>query len=557
MQPFMGYTIIILICLVVGLAAFGKVPERWYPYLLYTIGAGVLTITALTGLHLVGLDLRLEFYYAQLYSGDVSVLPLVDLPPATSIANILIAPTLGKIIPLLWVYKLVYPLLLALVPTILYYTFRQWLGNKRAFLAGFAFIAFPAFMMEVPFLARQIMAELFLALLLLLLTSSNPRLRYRIPLVAACTSLLALSHYSIALVSVALIGGMLLVRLCQKHQRRITGIALASIVITSVIYFPLIENGVVAIKVGNLYNTFAPKVLEIKVPPMRVLDQPRPPKSIDTLTQLPKISEWTPAEIFTPERAKLPLLAQYSKLMRIGFGSDFSTTTLAGKAFRVLQWIYLLLIPIGLWKLRRHKNYWPLAMGGSSLLVCLLIPGFASILNVTRIVHVALFLLVPTIAIALPPKYLLVVLIPYFLFTSGFVFEASQQPNIETVTTPYSVGLSNHRMDLGASTTKDDLIVRDYIISNKLFPVFSDLEGDILIGEEVGWRNDLNRYMQSGTPPWEGYIFVRSRNAQEGTFVEWVGIGCRRHVRFTDLGIDLNTNVLYQSGEARILGVKQ
>ncbi|KKK80832.1 hypothetical protein LCGC14_2819520, partial [marine sediment metagenome] len=66
---YIGYTLILITCTVVVLVALDKVKPKLYPYLLYGIGAGMILMTSMAGQFLVGSDIHLEYYYAQLRSG--------------------------------------------------------------------------------------------------------------------------------------------------------------------------------------------------------------------------------------------------------------------------------------------------------------------------------------------------------------------------------------------------------------------------------------------------------------------------------------------------------
>lgn len=550
-MPYIGYTIILAICFVVGLVAFGKVNERLYPYLLYGIGASMVLMTTLAGPYLVGSDIHLEYYYAQLHSGGNVLEPEADIPQATSIVNTVIAPLLP--IPLLWTYKVVYPMLFALIPVLLYFVFRKWITTQQAFIASFMVIVFPAFFIELPTIARQMVAEFFFALILYLLVVSSLRMRHKVLAVSGCMLLLPMLHYSIGLLVPVVLGTSLL--LSWRFRRSLMkplGAGLLSCLIIGAIYFPLAGGGAVATWVVHIYNSNTLTALQLPWDPKlpNLAYNPTPDLFPGSETSG---SYWDPAR----EETNGSLISKYEIILQGGMGADFFKTTFLGKVFRVLQWVIAILVVVGLWKLRKHKDYWIFAAGGIILLVLLMAPRFSSILNSTRVLHLSLFLLAPMFAIALKPKYLLIVLLPYFLFTSGFIFEVTRQPDVEELTIPYNVALTNHRLDLGASITKDDERVRDYVMEHWLFPLYSDIWTSHYMGEVLGWRDDINRALERtpGKVP-NGYVFVRSRNIEEGTFTNWNGIGCRRSVSPEEYGINWDENIVYQSGDSRVVEVK-
>ncbi|HSV49570.1 MAG TPA: hypothetical protein VLH35_04575, partial [Candidatus Acidoferrales bacterium] len=68
-----------------------------------------------------------------------------------------------------WVYKIIYPLIFALVPVALYALWQPYIGKKLGFIAAFVFVAQSTFFTEMLALNRQMIAELFFVLLLLTL----------------------------------------------------------------------------------------------------------------------------------------------------------------------------------------------------------------------------------------------------------------------------------------------------------------------------------------------------------------------------------------------------
>jgi len=166
--------------------------------------------------------------------------------------------------------------------------------------------------------------------------------------------------------------------------------------------------------------------------------------------------------------------------------------------------------------------------------------------------------LAPLFVIAWKPKIIMPVLIAYFLFTSGFVFEVSKQPNVEQLTIPYNVGLSSHRLDLGASITEDDWEVRRYVQEHQLYPIAADIVGADFIGEVVGWRDDLHIALRREPTEIYGiYVFIRSENTKTNMFTVWNGVGCRKYVDPIEYyGIDPNTvEVIYTTGNPYPSGV--
>lgn len=567
-MPYTGYAFILLVCTAVTLVAFGKVNRKAYPYLLYGIAAGMVLMTTLAGPHLVGSDIHIEYYYAQLYSGGDVWPSLWHIVQETAIANTVIAPLIYKVlhIPLFWVYKLVFPLMFASVPVILYLIYRKWLSERNAFLAAMFFIAFPAFLLELPTIARQMVAEVFLVAFLYLVLVSSLRLRYKVPLVTCCGMLTILAHFATGVIFLIIIGVGFLVkpflRIKEGLPTRVMGVVLVVLLVGSVAYFSNAASGAMAYKLGGLYDSFVPEEYELNVR-MAPKNMAAPQPIENTIYDPTEVEE--PVEP-APGGSKPPWYARYETLMKMGLGFDFLETSALGKLFRILQWLVLLLIPIGLWLLRKQRGYWLFASGAIFVLALCLIPGFSSILNISRFFQVALFLLAPALVVGglwvcrKPQILTLVVLIPYFLLTSGFIFEVTQQKDVSKPNIPYSIALSDHRIDLSATFTKNDIKVRDWIAENKTtFPLYADQFGALFIAEKIGQRPDIsNKLPRTVGKELDApcYVFLRERNVWDNAFAIWTGIGCRRYATPESYGIDINENILYQAGDARVIYVE-
>lgn len=526
-MPYTGYTIFGLICIALVLLVW-KDKTKLYPYSLYLAGLAMLLLVSCAGFHLVGSDVHLEYYYASLSRGYDVLQPLIGIPQATSIA-----PSIAAYLP--WpvdfTFKVIYPAIFATVPVFLYFIFKTILEPRKALLAAATFIIFPTFFMELPGLARQMTAEVALAGALYLLLVRKSRWSLAPPV------LVPLLHYSVAMLSLPLLLPMLLI----KELRKKVACMLAIIVVVSLVYFPLADEGAVMNKFVHIYNLWVPEALEIHTDVV-----------IKTLPPAIDIPVEPTQQVVAPATMDVPFLNKYERLVQDGLGLDFPYTTAAGKAFRIIQWLFLPLAAVGAWRLRKVKWMY----GGYLLILIMLVPGVSGLLNATRFLHVALIVLAPALVVALRPRYLLPLLLVYFAFTSGVVFEATHQQDVQNVTIPYNVGLSNYRIDLGASTTPDDLIVQRYIYDHELFPLLSDVYGSDLVGEVVGWRDDLHISLFRDVYQAHGcYVFARSRNVWDDAFTVWNGVGCRKTISPADYGIDLDKNIIFQSGDARVIWV--
>lgn len=569
-QPYLGYAFIILVCAIVGLVAFGKVNQKCYPFILYGIAVGMVLQTSLAGAYLVGSDIHLEYYYAQLYSGKDVWLPMWSVTQETALVNTYMATVAHKVfhIPLIWLYKIVYPSIFASVPVIMYFVFTKWVSRQNAFLASMFFIAFPVFYLEMPTIARQMIGESFLALFLFLVIKSNLRLKYKLPLVMVVGMLVVLAHYATGLVFLMFFGAWLVFKLVLKVRTGMPvwafGIILILLLAGGTIYFANSAQGCFFWKTGSLYNKFVPDVVNVNVtfpPPLEGAPQPTLLTTYQPIPAEPKPVEIKPVK----PKPDVPFWVKYEQLMDTGLGIDFSKASLLGKLFRIMQWVFVLLIPIGLWKMRGNKEYLMFASGAVFVLALCLIPGFSSTMNISRFLHIALLLLTPALVVGglwiyrKPQVLVLAFLIPYFLFSSGFVFEILQKDDVSKLDIPYSIAMSDHRIDLSATFTANDVEVRDWIASSQLpFPLYSDFFAAVFVAEKIGQRPGINhKFTKSPSemvaPPY--YVFLRERNIQDNSVAIWTGVGGRRYSPLADYGVDPNKNIIYQVGEARVIRI--
>jgi uncharacterized membrane protein len=514
------------------------------PAFIYFFGLTMIILNVSVSHYIVGSDVHMEYYYASLARG-YNVWPMsLPTPQGTSIVNSIIAAGLPA--PLELVYKLVFPLMFAFVPVLLYKIFTAWIQPKQALLASFMFIAFTPFYMEVPTIARQMIAELVLVGGLYFILKSTWKWRYLV--ILGLGALIPLCHYSIAAVAVTILVIAIPIDLILKQKQwKGLSVLLLGILIASACYFPFVQEGAVVQKFGYLYNQFVPGFMELKGEMFK--------------TSSPMLDNPAGQVLAVASNSTTPLsLAdRYGTLIDLAFGGNFLKVDWVGKGFLIAQWIIMILIPIGLWKIRKNKAFWPVATGCIVSLGLCLVPGWANILNLTRYFHLVLIILAIPIAISLKPRIVSVIIIVYFLFASGFMFEITKQPNIETLTAPYSIGLSNYRMDLGASTTEDDIKVRDYIIDNNLFPIHSDVYGSYLIEERIGPQypqGNVNLVIDKDTKKVTGFIFLRSRNVEDETFTVWTDIGMRSYRPYENYFPENGVGeVIYRSGSSFLIKI--
>lgn len=189
--------ILLLIIGLIPLITIKWIPEKFYPFEIFIISISVLFHTSLISSYIWGADINTEYFYSNLvltysywnlnlYSNVNAMLSIVFLAPICSIFLNL---------SLVWVFKIVYPVLFSLVPLGMFILFKRVTTNKIAFLSSFFFMSTSVFFNGMPALGRQEIAEFFVVLLILLILEKQIDKVQRSLLAVIFTIALITSHY--------------------------------------------------------------------------------------------------------------------------------------------------------------------------------------------------------------------------------------------------------------------------------------------------------------------------------------------------------------------------
>ncbi len=159
----------------------------------------LLLMTSLRSWYTSGSDIQLEYHVFQLAktSGVWRIQDFRD--PYNACLSLTILPTMfANLLKVLdpYVYKVLFQVIFAFCPAIIYLLVRKWLSVAIAFLATLYFMAFPTFFTDLPFLNRQEIAFIFAALMFYVLFQDQLVLKLRRGLFMAFGLGLVLSHYS-------------------------------------------------------------------------------------------------------------------------------------------------------------------------------------------------------------------------------------------------------------------------------------------------------------------------------------------------------------------------
>ena len=253
---YINQDLLLLVYLVAGLTVFvahfrmRETFADWFlPILLVSIALSLLMSGALISEYIPHSDMLGEFIlYLQtaqvgfwksqtniLYNSalSVTILPLI-ISEVSSIK--------GSV-----VFKVIYPCLFAIVPLMLYKIYRKIMPPAASFISVFVFLSFPSTYFEMLSLGRQMIAELIMVLLAwILLTPRFRKARAGAILVVLLTTGLVISHYSLALIYVGLIGfSYIASRIFAKFSKAADVNLLAISVVTAAAWFFLAAGGIV------------------------------------------------------------------------------------------------------------------------------------------------------------------------------------------------------------------------------------------------------------------------------------------------------------------------
>lgn len=417
--------IICAIVVVIILVALNKI-SNWEVYLyLVGISLGLIWQTTMLGVDVVGSDIHVEYYFAQfntLHPWDVSKLDSSN----TSIVIGLIAPWISTLfhIDMIWVFKIILPMFLACVPLVLFAAFKKMFGDKRAFFATIFFMIIPMFSIESAQIAKTMVAELFFALMVYCIVS-DWKWGYKLVGISSFLIMQILTHYTIGVLGICFLLGVLIFRIVTKPIRwkfllntKVPILVLALCLLISAgtfyKYYSYAGTGTQLRALQWIASDYLPDIVNapplatetpIENKPIVIQETPINSNSSVPNTKAPGIQVPISHSSTEPviSQSLIERLSTNPTMVKIGIGLDFFEVPLSGKIFRVIQLLTELLMIIGVGRLvfvykRYNSTTEFIGLVGSSgilLIVCILVVGFSSVINMSRFFHISLFFLSP------------------------------------------------------------------------------------------------------------------------------------------------------------------
>src|SRR6266496_6616437 len=185
-----------------------KIAVDLYAYAIFFIGIASLFTTSLRSWYITGHDIEREFYVFQLTNAHHIWNMAFYQDAYNACLSITILPTiLTNLLAIqdMYVYKVIFQILFATSPVIVFFIMRKYTNLVFAFLSAFFFMSFPTFFNDMPMLNRQEIGFIFFGLVLYMMLLPELSLSMRKILFILFALSVVVSHYSTNFVLLVLV----------------------------------------------------------------------------------------------------------------------------------------------------------------------------------------------------------------------------------------------------------------------------------------------------------------------------------------------------------------
>lgn len=460
-----------LIALTAVLVALGKfIPTKLYPLAIAAISIALLWHVSLLTFYLRGSDMYREYLTLELVLSNAIWDPSIGTNLNAMLSITMLTPLYSLVLGLdtVWVVKLIFPLFFGLVPVTLFQAYRRQTNEKVAFLAAFFFMSMPVFFTLMPGV-RQPIAEVFLALCILLFSDTEIDAAKRAALLIIFGLSIVVSHYGTAYIYMFyLLVALPLLALLRSSNFHVAGRRTAKKLgrfrpTLGMTYSPKSANR--PLSRGTLTANYVALFTVFCLAWYMYVSSGSP------FTTIVRIGDHIYTSLSTEFLALRGSEIDVHIMQALGL-APLRSMEVEWRIARVFQYITQLFIVVGVAhlilryrKTRFYPEYRVLTL--ISLVIIgfsIVLPYFAKAISMMRLYHVTLFFLAPFcilggslvffwLAKLFSPRsphcipksmYIKVVtigvVVPYFLFTTGFIFEL-------TGATPTSSPLSFYEAD--------------------------------------------------------------------------------------------------------------
>lgn len=524
------------------------IPIKLYPLAVIAISIALQWHNSLISFNIPGSDVFREYNYQNVVLNN----SIWNIDIESNLSAMLSISMLGPIysivlnLTLVWIIKIIIPFFFSLVPLTLFQIYRKQIDDKIAFFGAFIFMSMPVFFTLTPGV-RQPIAELFFALLILLLIDEKMEATKRSLLIILFSFSIVVSHYGLSYIYMLyLIMSLPLLYLLRSPT--ITELRLNIIMI-----FSKFKHRMDIVRLSKL-NTKLTPISTIRVNYLILF-------IVICLSWYIYVSSGSPFiaitkmvdHIYSSMSDIFSTSARDPNIMQAIGMAPLRSTDFSWNIARIFQYIIQFFIVIGAINLffNFHKTKFKIEYVAITmislmiLLLCIILPYVSIYLTIARIYHIVLIILSPICIlggivifrflfralIALrgqshkknhpPNSYKIVaifVLVPYFLFTSGFIFELAGA-------TPTSMPLSLYDADWPIYTGGEIQASKWLLIMSKDTVVYNDaISSEMIQIASIKYRkqikfkniyfNPYNEQLVNGS-----YILLRYWNTINGILI--------------------------------------
>lgn len=438
-----------------------------YSLALWFISLAIFYHRTLVSPALMGWDNHIEHYYQKLVT-DMNVWdPAINGNINAMLSIVMLAPIYSIMLNIesTYVFKTIYPIIFSFMPVALFQAYKNMFGANYSFISTFFFMSMITYITSLTMQARQATAELYFSLLILLITSSMNRLEKSI-LTIIFTIGIVVSHYSTSYIVIGLltISWLLLSLTAFSGSNKLSRILYNGTPGSINILSPSVTLNIILISF-------------LIVVSLSWYMYTSSSTNFNSAVSIGRHIYDNMIDFFN--------LTSRGETVGMGVGLGYTSTTITGQIFRTLQYITQLFIIFGLLRLilkpsefNLTREYKSLSLVSFFILLLFILAPFLTIaFSVERYYHIALLLLSPFCILGgeyvwntganlfnrykrivpgnnnfftshfqlFPGLISLFILIPYFLFNTGFIFEIGTYDRKGDF--PSSFALSHKRLD--------------------------------------------------------------------------------------------------------------
>jgi uncharacterized membrane protein len=581
MNAYGNNVLLLALIIIIAITAFwistsASVPKELYPLAVFVIAVALLYHGSLISPYVWGWDIQKEVYTANAVLTNAQWNAYAPGATNAVLSVTLLAPLISILsgVSVVWIFKAIYPLLFALVPVGLFVVFQKQTSDRVALLAAFFVTFLFTFFTEMPALARQEIAELFLVLLLILLVdkgvgpAAGKERLYALYAVFAAS--VVVSHYALALIFIAylVVAWLVLFLVDNPAMRRLHRAAPTEPPVKPasrpkrMLTLPFVL--LFAAFTAAWYATLGSAALSGGITPTlaqigTLLSSPNVPLAIGigaaayacalviayVLATRAQRGAPTLPRLFGAPVAILSASLALTRYCGISVNELLQLGTLS-PLHDVAEFLYLLgllLIIVGLaaLALRRcrftfDQEFAALALASLAILMtAAVIPFLAAIINTTRLYHISTLLLAPfsvtgallivgvplrakrreRAGVSLAYKLVAALLVVTLMFSTGLVYEVTRQdPTSFFLNDAIDAARFNAREVAGAQWL---YAVKGSDTGTAARPVYADVYRGLLL-TSLDFNNSLKQLSDpAAKTPLAGYVFLGTFNLLTGT----------------------------------------